>query len=100
MSETCRNRDPKPTARDPNYRKRIPHPDDRLALQAELEENDDFRAAMIDAHGIDERLPKIIYLRRHRKSLRAIASECGMSHETVDNVLRKLTHNLLRDCGL
>ena len=56
--------------------------------------------AMLEAHAIDPRLPKIIYLRKRGMTFREIAPRGGMSYQTVDNLLKSLTPNLLRQCGL
>lgn len=56
--------------------------------------------AFMEAYAIDPRLPKIIYLRRRKQTLRQIGCACKISHEMVDKILQKLTPNHLRRCGL
>ena len=56
--------------------------------------------AMIEAQGIDVRLPRIIFLRKHRVSLSLIGADYGISKQAVDGILHKLTPKLLRRCGL
>jgi hypothetical protein len=56
--------------------------------------------AMLEARDIDARLPKIIYLMRRDWSLRAIGKACKISHQTVDDIAKRLTPSLLKRCGL
>jgi len=56
--------------------------------------------AMMEAHGIDARLPRIIYWRKRGLTYRSIAVRCGISDCAVSNILRKLTPKLLIACGL
>ena len=56
--------------------------------------------AMLEAGAIDPRLPKIIYLRKHRKTMRAIGLAVGIHHSTVTKILAKAPRNLLMECGL
>ena len=56
--------------------------------------------AMLEAYAIDPRLPKIIYLKRRGKSLRYIGTACKISHMECYRLLKNVTPNLLRQCGL
>ena len=56
--------------------------------------------SMLDAMALDERLPRIIYLRRKRKTIRQTANIMGISKSSVDRILKKGTRKLLRRCGL
>jgi len=66
----------------------------------EVAENREQVAAMLDAAGIDARLPKVIFLRKQGKSYRQIAKACGFSVFTANTIMQKLTPKLLRECGL
>ena len=70
--------------------------------QREIAKNRDEVDAMLEAHAIDARLPRILYLRKQRKPLREIGRlmEPTISHVTVNKILSKLTPKLLRACGL
>ena len=57
-------------------------------------------SAMLEAAAIDPRLPRIIYLRRKKQSLRYIATQIHISAVSVYKILRKLTPNHMRECGL
>ena len=85
---------------DPDAHAKIPHPDDREAMAAELAANADLFDAMQQASAIDARLPKIIYLRRRGQTLRQIGEECGMAFSLVNKILDKCTPNILHACGL
>lgn len=68
--------------------------------QAEICRNRDEIEAMQQAYEVDERLPRIIYLRRKGKTLRQIGAECGLDAATCNRILARATPNLLRACGL
>jgi hypothetical protein len=85
---------------DPEVHDGLPEPDDVRGMRRELARNADLTDALVQAAAIDARLPKIIYLRRRGMTLRKIGSECGLSHDTADRLLRNLTPNILRACGL
>ena len=56
--------------------------------------------AMLEAAEIDARLPRIIYLRKQRKSYRVIGADIGVSHMECYRILHSVTRKLLRRCGL
>jgi DNA-directed RNA polymerase specialized sigma subunit len=66
----------------------------------EVAENREQVAAMLDAAGIDARLPRIIFLRKQGQTLREVGKACGLSHIGVSKILGKLPRKLLRECGL
>jgi hypothetical protein len=58
------------------------------------------RAILTEAQRLDPRLPRIIYLRRRGKTLRAIGAECGIDERTCRRLLQNAAPNLLQQCGL
>lgn len=56
--------------------------------------------AMLALAEIDQRLPKIVYLRKRHKSYRAIEERCGISHQTCYRLLHSVTRSVLSACGL
>ena len=56
--------------------------------------------AMMEAHGIDARLPRIIYWRKRGLTYRAVAARCGVDASTCNRILALATPKLLRECGL
>jgi len=56
--------------------------------------------AMMEAHGVDARLPRIIYLRKQHKTYRTIALRCNLSETAVRVIMGKCAPKLLRECGL
>ena len=67
--------------------------------RAVIEKNRGEVDAMLEAAAIDPRLPKIIMLRRNRKTQRAIAAACGFkSHKSIPKILKKCSSQLLREC--
>ena len=56
--------------------------------------------AFAEAHLIDARLPRIIYLRRACLTYRGIASRLNVAETTVRKIYAKCGRKLLRRCGL
>jgi len=56
--------------------------------------------AMRDAFDIDERLPRIIYMRRAGHTFRDIGQRMGMTHMACYRLLNSVTPKLLNLCGL
>lgn len=79
-------------ARDIDYLSDPTDPTGRRAIAETREEID----ALQDAMELDERLPRIVYLYRRGFSLRAIGAACGCSHQTVANLIAKLTRKTRR----
>lgn len=96
----CRDCHTKGPDYDPEAHAGMGSPDVRTGLLYELINNADLTDAMTQAYAIDPRLPKIIYLRRKKMPLRKVAESVGLSHVAVNNILDKLTPNLLRACWL
>lgn len=65
-----------------------------------LAENAAVVSAMLEAASIDPRLPRIIYLRRAGVPLRVVGMSCKISGNMVHKILKKLTPNLMIECGL
>lgn len=57
-------------------------------------------SAMLEAAAIDSRLPKILYMRRSKHSLRSIATAIHISESMVRKILGRCAPMLLRECGL
>jgi len=71
-------------------------PDAWRELQITADEVD----AMLEAMAIDERLPRIIFLRRKRKTYRQIAKVLNTDGKSCHRILMRATPNLLFRCGL
>ena len=66
----------------------------------EIAANTEQIEAMLAAAEVDNRLPRIIYLRKRGKSYREIGKLCGISKQTCYRLLASVTPKLLRKCGL
>jgi DNA-directed RNA polymerase specialized sigma subunit len=51
--------------------------------------------AMLELATIDKRLPRIVYLRAQKKTLREIGRDLGVSEKTIRNILAKSAPNPL-----